>query len=141
MTSYSQKMAAFHPFIFYNWVVAWHFQQFGLCDQQRIRPACSYAQTDQSLSWSLKYSMTVKLLTEPHLRFLSLKEGYTCSPESTLVKIPHCRKSHVTAHILENICNFLIFHLILNWFVADCIVWQGFAFSDSHGFMIAFPHW
>ena len=32
-----------------------------------------YAQTDQSLCWSLKYSMTVKLLTEPHLRFLSLK--------------------------------------------------------------------
>ena len=34
-----------------------------------------YAQTDQNLCWSLKYSMTVKLLTDPHLRFLSLKEA------------------------------------------------------------------
>ena len=32
-------------------------------------------QPDQSLCWSLKYSMTDKLLTEPHLRFLSLKEA------------------------------------------------------------------
>ena len=47
------------------WAVAWAFQQFGMCDQQRLRPACAYALTDQSLCWSLKYSMTVKLLTEP----------------------------------------------------------------------------
>ena len=43
--------------------------------------------------------MTVKLLTKPHLRFLSLKGGCTDSSESTLVKIPHCWKSRVTAHI------------------------------------------
>ena len=60
-----------------------------------VRPACAYAQTYQSLCWSLKYSMTVKLLTEPHLRFLSLKGGRTGSSESTLVKIPHCWKSNV----------------------------------------------
>ena len=44
--------------------------------------------------------MTVKLLTEHHLELLSLKEGYTGLSESTLVKMPHCWKSHVTAHIL-----------------------------------------
>ena len=43
--------------------------------------------------------MTVKLLTEYHLEFLSLKGGFTGSSESTLVKMPHCWKSHVTAHI------------------------------------------
>ena len=36
--------------------------------QQRLRLACAYAQTDQSLCWSLEYSM-VKLLTEDHLGF------------------------------------------------------------------------
>ena len=40
--------------------------------------------------------MTVKLLTEHHLEFLSLKGG-TGSSESTLVKMPHCWKSHVAA--------------------------------------------
>ena len=40
---------------------------------------------DQSLSLPLGYSMTVKLMTEHHLEFLSLKGGYTCSSESTLV--------------------------------------------------------
>ena len=44
--------------------------------------------------------MKVKLLTEHNLEFLSLKEGYTGSSESTLVKIPHCWKSHVAAHIM-----------------------------------------
>ena len=34
--------------------------------------------------------MIVKLLTEHHLEFLSFKEGYTGSSESTLVKMPHC---------------------------------------------------
>ena len=44
--------------------------------------------------------MNVDLLTEHHLEFLSLKGGCTGSSESTLVKIPHGLKSHVTAHIL-----------------------------------------
>ena len=43
--------------------------------------------------------MIVKLLTEHHLEFLSLKGGCTGSSESTLVKMPHCWKSHVTAHV------------------------------------------
>ena len=43
--------------------------------------------------------MSVKLLTEHYLEFLRLKGGCTGSFESTLVKIPHCWKSHVTAHI------------------------------------------
>ena len=44
--------------------------------------------------------MSVKLLTEHHLEFLSLKGGCTGSSESTThVKIPHCWKSHVMAHL------------------------------------------
>ena len=43
--------------------------------------------------------MTVKLLTQHHLEFPSLKEGCTGSSESTLVKMPHCWKSHVTAQL------------------------------------------
>ena len=43
--------------------------------------------------------MTVKLLPEYHLEFLSLKGGRTCSSEFTLVKIPHCSKSHVAAQL------------------------------------------
>ena len=43
--------------------------------------------------------MIVKLLTEQHLEFLSLKEGCTGSSESTLVKMPHCWKSHATAKL------------------------------------------
>ena len=43
--------------------------------------------------------MTVKLLTEQHLDFLNLKGGCAGSSESTLVKMPHCWKSHGTAHL------------------------------------------
>ena len=43
--------------------------------------------------------MIVKLLTEHHLEFLSLTGGCTGVSESTLVKTPHCWKSHVTAHV------------------------------------------
>ena len=41
--------------------------------------------------------MIVKLLTEDHLEFLSLKGGCTGSSESFHVKIPHCWKSRVMA--------------------------------------------
>ena len=67
---------------------AWDFQQCGMCDQQSLRSACAYAQSDQSLCWSFEFSMFVKLLTEHHLEFLSFKGGCTCSSESTLVKKP-----------------------------------------------------
>ena len=44
--------------------------------------------------------MSVKLLTEHHLEFLSLKGGCRGSSESTHVKIPHIWKSHALAHII-----------------------------------------
>ena len=43
--------------------------------------------------------MIVRLLTEHHLEFLSLKVGCTGSSESTHVKMPHCWKSHALAQL------------------------------------------
>ena len=73
------------------------FQQCGMCDQQSLRSACAYAQSDQSHCSSLEYSMNVKLLTEHHLQFLSLKGGCRGLSESTLVKMSNCWKSHAAA--------------------------------------------
>ena len=70
-----------------------------MCDQQRLRPACAYAQSGQSICYLLEYSIPVKLLTEQNLEFLSLIGGFTGSHESTLVKMPHSWKSHVGAHV------------------------------------------
>ena len=46
--------------------------------------------------------MSAKILTEHHLEFLPLQGGCTGSSESTLVKIPHCWKSHVMYQITLN---------------------------------------
>ena len=43
--------------------------------------------------------MIVKLLTKHHLEFLSLKGGCRGSPESTLVKMSNCWKSHAAAQM------------------------------------------
>ena len=43
--------------------------------------------------------MIVKLLTEHHLEFLSLIGGCRGSCESTIIKMPHCWKSHATAQL------------------------------------------
>ena len=61
------------------------------------------AQTSLRICKSLEYSMTVKLLTEQHLEFLSLKGGCKGPSESTLVKIPHCWKSRVAAQIMSQL--------------------------------------
>ena len=70
-----------------------------MCDQQRLRSACAYAQSDQSLCLTLEYFMTVKLITGHHLELLILKGGCTGSPESSLVRMPHCWKSRVTTQL------------------------------------------
>ena len=72
----------------------------------------------------LEHSMNIKLLTKQHLEFLSLKGGCPCSSESTLVKMPHFWKSHVTAHIIivyMEPCwtanfTFRKFHTVKNWY-------------------------
>ena len=74
-----------------------------MCDQQSLRPACAYAQSDQSLCKSLEYFMIVKLLTEHRLEFQSLKVGCTGSYESTLVKMPNCWKSHTAAQLFTTL--------------------------------------
>ena len=83
------------------WAAAWDFQQYGMCNQQQsLRSACAYAQSDQSLCWSHEYSMNIKLLTEQHLEFLSVKECCIGLSESVHVKMPHCWKSRVAAHFV-----------------------------------------
>ena len=65
-----------------------------------VRPAKpQISLSDQSLCKSLEYFMAVEQLTEHHLKFRSLKGGYTYSSESTVVKMPYCWKSHVMAQL------------------------------------------
>ena len=71
-----------------------------MCDQHSLKSACAYAHSDQSLCWSLEYYMSVKLLIEHHLGFLSLKGGYAGSSEPIHVKMSHCWISHVAAQNL-----------------------------------------
>ena len=76
----------------------------GFPTMRYVRPAkpqisLHNAQSDQSRCQSLDFSISVKLLTEHKLEFLSLKGGCYSSSESTLVKMPNCRKSHVTAQL------------------------------------------
>ena len=75
-----------------------------MCDQQRLRPACAYAQSDQSLCLSLEYPMTVKLLTDYHLKFLSLTEFLKAAQARPSPHSPKC-------HIVRNLMNWLKFNL------------------------------
>ena len=103
MTSLRMRVNFFMLFlglIFFEiniWAATWDFQQCSMWDQQSLRSACAYAHSDHSLCLSLEYSMGAKLLTKHYLEFLNLKGGCKGLSESTLVKMPHCWKSHVTA--------------------------------------------
>ena len=59
--------------------------------------------------------LSVKLLTEHHLEFLRLKGGCTGLSVSTLVKIPHCWKSHVTAQIIMRYKGTALYFLPSRW--------------------------
>ena len=64
-----------------------------MCDQQRLRSACTYAHTDQRICLSLKSVFFVKLLTEYHLEFLSLKGG--CQAHLSL----YLSKCHIVGNL------------------------------------------
>ena len=94
-----------------------------MCDQQSLRSACAYAQSDQSIRLSLEYSTSVKLLTEYHLEFLSLKGGCAGSSESTLVKMS----------IVGNLIRRLILYYVV---VRDALVKSGLSASSSYMYTI-----
>ena len=70
-------------------------------DQQSLRAACAYVQSNQSLCYLLEYSMTVNLMTE-HTPFgvSKLERGLHGSSMAIHVEIPHCWKYHAVTHIL-----------------------------------------
>ena len=89
-----------------------------MCDQQSLRSACAYAQSDQSLCLSFEYSTTVKLLTGHYLEFLSLKEAAQACISLHLSK---CHIVEITCHgsIILHIypfdlipCYMLIFYVL-----------------------------
>ena len=66
--------------------------------------------------------MIVKLLTEYHLEFLSLKGGCRGSSESTLVKMLNCWKSHASAQMVIGTFGYVassnkIFHSVNTYFM------------------------
>ena len=90
--------------------------------------------------------MTVKLLTEHHFEFLSLKGDCTGLYESTLVKLPHCWKSHITTQIcLDNIgtCCWdlffpsMVFKLLLKVVRVFCDVLVAFLYFDICHLLVA----
>ena len=57
--------------------------------------------------------MIVKLLTEHHLEFLSLKGGCRGSSESTLDKMSNCWKSHAAAQFLLQVTRECLVKILL----------------------------
>ena len=68
--------------------------------------------------------MSVYLLTEHHLEFLSLQGGCTGSSESTLVKIPHCWNSHAAAQFTLKQNALTLSCLMEKWPQMHCIFYK-----------------
>ena len=83
--------------------------------------------------------MSVKLLTEHHLEFLSLQGVCTGTFESTLVKMPYYWKSHVVAHLSfasENKTERFFFLLI--WKGSKCTILLLFLCYQSEWVMLSY---
>ena len=48
----------------------WDVQQCSMCDKQRLRSACAYAQSDQNLCYSREYTMSVSFSCIPDVLWL-----------------------------------------------------------------------
>ena len=81
--------------------------------------------------------MSVKLLTEHHLKVLSLKGGCTGTSESTLVKMSHCWKSHVTAHTCADAESFARAGSTLTTLFCVCVCFVVVVFLST---LVKLPH-
>ena len=77
--------------------------------------------------------MIVKLRTEHHLEFLSLKGGCRGSSESTLVKMSNCWKSHALAHYSQATYQRLLGECLGDLNMKICVIYLDdlINFSDS----------
>ena len=71
--------------------------------------------------------MTVKLLAEHHLEFLSIRGGFTGLSESIIVKMRHCWELHVGALIV--IYHLAVVYTLVNVYV-DLVVFTRIAGSS-----------
>ena len=79
--------------------VVWHPAMY---DQQSLRSACAYAQSNQSLYKSLEYSLTVKLLNDHHLESLSLNGQKEAAQTNLSLHLSKC-------HVVGNTMPFLMY--------------------------------
>ena len=77
------------------WAAAWDL--ISVTSKSSDQPVHQHSLT-RAFASSLNILTTVMLLTEQHLEFLSLTRDCIGLSESIYVKMPHCWKSHVTAH-------------------------------------------
>ena len=77
--------------------------------------------------------MSVKLLTKQHLEFLSFKGSCTGSSESTLVKMPHCWKSHVVAPFFQVNFKLTIFSLVTTFVSSRLLLFLGSQCCKQNG--------
>ena len=74
------------------------FQQCGMCTHKGSDQPAHTRSLIRGLCYSLEYSMTVKLLTEQRLEFLSLKGGCTCQ-NTTLLETTFA--AHISKAVLK----------------------------------------
>ena len=82
--------------LFLLWAMTRDFQQCGMRLAKAQTCLCIRPVWPEPLLL-LEYSMNLRLQSEQHLEFVSLKGG--CTGSSTLVKMPHCWKSCFTAQL------------------------------------------
>ena len=102
-----------------KWAVTWDFQQCGMCDQQRLRPACTYAQSDQSLCLMLEYKATDRMAfgVSKHKRRLHRLIWVYTFQNATLLEITCCGSCYIqicviTRHVMKGL-NCIYLYIIL----------------------------
>ena len=77
-----------------------YFQHCGMCNQQSLRSACAYAQSDQNLYLSFEYSMMFSYQINIIWSFKAKYEAAQVRLSLHLSKMPHCLKSHDTVLLM-----------------------------------------
>ena len=112
----------------HNWASSREKLSSGVCEQQRRRPACASAQSDQRLCYSLFGKYHINACYKWNFNFLASHCSWAGWFESHFVGNPEDRFSHVAAQLL------CLLKRLYSWYYDDVLMSYQFSKKKKHSF-------
>ena len=103
------KAVALMVLLFNNWASSWDYGTYHIGDQRKLRRACTYAQSHQSLRCARTWSMEADEGSDRKIKDLPPLDGCACAFEEWVYEFTEDEKCHNLMSWLNFFYHFVVF--------------------------------